>query len=148
MARPSTYSEIIAQEICEAISTTPQGLNRICSENDSFPCKSTIYQWLERHPDFRERYTRARELQADVLFEECMEIADTPLPGVVEKETPNGIEVTREDMLGHRRLQIDTRKWMIAKLAPKKYGTDKQEVTHLPGDTLTEFLGKLRAGVA
>ena len=31
-------------------------------------------------------------------------------------------------MLGHRRLQVDARKWMLGKLNPKKYG-EKLDVT-------------------
>ena len=31
-------------------------------------------------------------------------------------------------MLGHRKLQIDTRKWMLSKMLPKIYG-DKLELT-------------------
>ena len=52
------------------------------------------------------RDTRAREAQADKLFKECLEIAD--------KATPENVSVAR--------LQVDTRKWAAARLAPKKYG--------------------------
>jgi hypothetical protein len=38
-----------------------------------------------------------------------------PVPAV-ETRTRTG------DMLGHRRLQVEARKWYAAKLAPKKYG--------------------------
>jgi hypothetical protein len=43
---------------------------------------------------------------ADKLFKECLEIAD--------KATPENVSVAR--------LQVDTRKWAAARLAPKKYG--------------------------
>ena len=42
----------------------------------------------------------------DKLFKECLEIAD--------KATPENVSVAR--------LQVDTRKWAAARLAPKKYG--------------------------
>lgn len=32
------------------------------------------------------------------------------------------LEVSKADMIEHRRLQIDARKWMAAKLRPKVYG--------------------------
>ena len=62
------------------------------------------------------RDTRAREAQADKLFKECLEIAD--------KATPENVSVAR--------LQVDTRKWAAARLAPKKYG-DRVEHDHKGG---------------
>ena len=65
-----------------------------------------MYTWLRENEDFLERYARAREAQADKLFKESLEIAD--------KATPENVSVAR--------LQVDTRKWAAARLAPKKYG--------------------------
>ena len=62
------------------------------------------------------RDTRAREAQADKLFKECLEIAD--------KATPENVSVAR--------LQVDTRKWAAARVAPKKYG-DRVEHDHKGG---------------
>ena len=50
-------------------------------------------------------------------------------------------------MLEHRRLQIDSRKWLAAKLAPKKYGARSEH--HITGeltvDTLAERLARAKA---
>src|SRR5262245_17178470 len=62
--------------------------------------------------DFLERYTRAREAQADLFFKECLEIADRGRDSENESQAR-----TQRD-----RLRVDTRKWMAARLAPKKYG--------------------------
>jgi len=62
--------------------------------------------------DFLERYSRARDAQADKLFKECLEIADRGS----ESENENPQRIQRD------RLRVDTRKWMAARLAPKKYG--------------------------
>ena len=70
------------------------------------PSQQSVYTWLREDVDFLERYTRAREAQADKLFKECLEIAD--------KATPENVSVAR--------LQVDTRKWAAARVAPKKYG--------------------------
>ena len=56
------------------------------------------------------------------MAEECLELADTPKFGVKQVESEDGIIVTREDMLGHRKLQIETRLKLLAKWNPKKYG--------------------------
>jgi hypothetical protein len=94
------------------------------------PDKSTIFRWLERHQEFSDQYARAREMQAEALADEITYIADTPMPGIKTKTTDKGVEVTEGDMIEHRRLQVDARKWIASKLKPKKYG-DKTETTHV-----------------
>jgi hypothetical protein len=43
--------------------------------------------------------------------------------GEKTKIMPDGkTETIKGDMIEHRRLQVDARKWMAARLAPKKYG--------------------------
>jgi Bacteriophage Sf6, terminase small subunit-like len=56
--------------------------------------------------DFLERYAHAREAQADKYFQEIVEIADAA--------TPETVNVAR--------LRVDSRKFTVARLAPKKYG--------------------------
>lgn len=76
---------------------------------------------------FAAQYTRAREIGYERLSDEILQIADTPKIGskTVKKET--GTETTRGDMIEHRRLQVDARKWMLAKMLPKKYGDKMQQ---------------------
>jgi hypothetical protein len=64
------------------------------------------------------------------LADEILDIANTPVVGVKTKTNEKGeVETTEGDMIEHRRLQVDARKWIAAKLKPKKYG-DKQEIEH------------------
>lgn len=110
MGRPSTYNEEIADTICEAIANGG-ALYLMCQERPDFPGEKTIYQWLERHPAFAQKYARARERQADRRVEEMIVIADTC-----------------EDA-NKARLQIDARKWHASKLYPKRY-SEKNVVEH------------------
>jgi len=71
---------------------------------------------------FAENYARARRYWAEAEFERMMEIADTPQLGEKTKTTDKGVEITTGDMVEHRRLQVDTRKWALARMFPKKYG--------------------------
>lgn len=107
MARPSDYTDETAELICEEIA---QGaaLYRLC-ERDDMPAERTVYQWLERFPEFAQKYTRARDRQQDREVDHIVVIAD-------EAEDAN-----------LARLRIDARKWRASKLAPKKYG-DKMEL--------------------
>jgi hypothetical protein len=67
-------------------------------------------------------------MQADYIFDQIIDIADTTKEGVIIKDGPDGREVTTADMIQHRRLQVDARKWVVSKLLPKKFG-DKIDVT-------------------
>ncbi|MGH9735446.1 MAG: terminase small subunit protein [Candidatus Acidiferrales bacterium] len=124
--RPSGYTEQIAAKVCERIATSSDGLRQICKELGLTP--SAVYRWLQERPEFQEQYARAREAQCQLLADEIVEIADTPEEGTVRKQDAKGVETRTGDMLEHRRLRVDARKWILAKLQPHKYG-DKQEVS-------------------
>lgn len=131
MGRPSDYTLEIATEICGLLASG-QPLVAICRGEES-PDVRTVYRWLAAHEEFRLMYARAREDQADTLADQIIEIADTPLLGVKTKTDDEGnVETTEGDMIEHRRLQVDARKWIASKLKPKKYG-EKLDTT-LRGD--------------
>lgn len=88
----------------------------------------TIYSWMETHKGFFERIARARDLGQEAILEDALRIADTPLVGVVNTYKDGAlVETKEEDMLGHRKLQIETRLKLLAKWNPKKYG---DRITH------------------
>ncbi len=115
--RPSTYSAELADMICERIAKG-ESLNRMC-KGDDMPAQSSVFKWLTEHKDFSEKYTRAREAQADVLFDEILEIADSQEDDVYIKD---GQEFTNHDVIARAKLRVDARKWMAGKLRPKVYG--------------------------
>lgn len=125
--RPTIFSAEIAAAICERLANG-ESLLAICRDL-AMPNRSTVYRWLAADKEFCDKYARAREAQADYLAEQALEIADTPQIGIKTKTGPNGMETTEGDMIEHRRLQVDTRKWFAAKVAPKKYG-DKITTEH------------------
>lgn len=86
------------------------------------PPQSVVFQWLSKNPSFAENYARARQYWAESEFEKMMHIADTPQIGEKTKTTEKGVEVITGDMTEHRKLQVDTRKWALARMFPKKYG--------------------------
>lgn len=91
---------------------------------------TTVWNWMQKDAAFAETIARARELGEEVIAQECMAIADTPLEG--EEQTikaDGGIEIKKSDMLGHRKLQIETRLKLLAKWNPKKWG-DRQQIEH------------------
>lgn len=130
MGRPSTFKAEIAASICQRLADG-EALDRICEDTPGYPPASTVRQWvIDDVQGFAADYTRARELQAHKLAEEIIEIANTPIEGVTTTtKADGGVEEKRGDMLEHRRLQIDARKWYLSKVLPKVYG-DKLAVEH------------------
>ena len=105
--RPSDFTQEIADTICEHIADG-RSLRAICADDD-MPSKSTVCRWLARDEAFRDQYAHAREMQADSLFDDCLDIAD-------------GRRAMREGCdpdVQRDRLAVDTRKWMAGKLKGK-----------------------------
>lgn len=115
---PFVWTDEIEVEIFERIAKG-ESARQVC-EDDWLPSETTLYKRLSGDPDFAERYARARERQADVIFDEVQEIADGA--------TPESVAVDR--------LRIDVRKWRAGKLRPKVYG-DKLDLNHSGGITVT-----------
>lgn len=125
--RPSSYTDDIALQICERLSDG-RSLRSICLDDD-MPGQTTVFRWLAANETFRKQYARAREAQADAIFDEMLDIADNSTNDWMERrgENAEGYELNG-DHVQRTRLRLDTRKWMASKLAPKKYG-DKLDVT-------------------
>lgn len=150
MGRPSEFSEEVANAICERL-IEGESLRSICRDED-MPHASTVCRWLGSKEEwgeaFREQYAHARDAQADTLADEILSIADTQVPGEKRTIKPDGsVEVVEADMIEHRRLQIESRKWLAGKMKPKKYG-DKvtQEHTGAEGGPIQIITGVPRAG--
>jgi len=86
------------------------------------PAQSSGFKGLIEHADFGKKYVHARTAQADVLFDEMLHIADTPVVGLKTITKASGVETVEGGTIEHRRLQIDARKRIIARMAPNKYG--------------------------
>ncbi len=130
------FNPAIADEICRRLAEG-ESLNAICKD-DGMPAESTVRGWaLDNVHGFGANYARAREIGYDRLAEEILRISDTPEVGVIRTEKPDGgEEVKYADMIEHRRLRVDARKWMLSKMLPKKYG-DKLELGGEVGVSVT-----------
>jgi hypothetical protein len=132
--------EYAINAILDLISTTTMSIRAACQHLGNSPDTATIFRWLDADAAFRERYARAREAQAHVLADEMIEIADTPQVGqIVTTKADGSVETRSGDMLEHRRLRIEARKWLMGKLRPKVYG-DKQLHTGSDGEGPVEFV--------
>jgi hypothetical protein len=103
------WSAKVAAEVLARIEDG-RGLREVCAEPD-MPVHSTVTRWLNERPDYAEAYRQARVAQADRLFDLAWRIA---------------LEA-REDEVATARLKIQTLKWRVGKLAPRKYGPLKAQ---------------------
>lgn len=126
MARPSDYSPEIAETICTRLSLG-ESLRQVCAD-DGMPDKATVFRWLHRHAEFRDQYARAREALSEHWAEEIIEIADDSRGDTFVDD--DGNERTNHEVVARSRLRVDSRKWLMSKLAPKKYG-DKVTQEHV-----------------
>ncbi len=125
--KPWEYDESIALEVCLRISQG-ESLRAIC-EDKAMPSERTVYRWLAATPVFRQAYVRAREAQMDHWSDEIVEIADDASNDYIERIGKDG-EVERvfdPEAVQRSKLRIDTRKWLMSKLAARTYG-DKVDV--------------------
>lgn len=151
MGRRSIYTPELANEIIERISNG-EPLKAICRD-EHMPTWSVVYRWIRDIPDFATEMNIARDMGADAIAEEALSIADTPVVGEETEESETGRKVRRGDMLGHRKLQVETRLKLLAKWHPKKYGDrTAMELTGADGGpvriTDTERAAKIAAILA
>ena len=89
-----------------------ESLNVICKDK-TLPSKQTIYELLKNDKQFSDNYARAKDVGIIKQSIDIMEIADAA-------------GLTREE-IQKATLQIETRKWLLSKLMPKKYGSQQQQ---------------------
>lgn len=124
----TSFSTEVFDTICERLADG-ESLRAICRDED-MPAAGTVCRWLAEDEEgkLREQYARARELQADALFDDVLDIADDARNDWMERrgEEDAGWQANGEH-IQRSRLRIDARKWMAGKLRPKVYG---EKVAH------------------
>lgn len=126
--RPSIYTPAIADEICQRIEAG-EALVNICNKSAHLPAPHTVRQWLcdpdqTRYNGFAINYARARESQADTIYEEIQDIEAKVQSGEIDPQAG--------------RVLIDSKKWRAGKMKPKKYG-DRVDIAVDP-DSLDTLL--------
>ena len=118
VGRPTTYNEEIASLICARMADG-ESLRSICRD-DAMPALSTVFLWVSKHFEFSEQYKLAMASRADAMFEDMIDIADDGRNDYIVNG--DGEERFNTEHVQRSRLRLDTRKWMLSKMLPKKYG--------------------------
>ena len=86
--------------------------------------QSTFNLWVNEDVELAAEYARAREDLIERIANEVLELSDADV-GMQPDGKKDWAAVQKH------RLQVDSRKWLLSKLAPKKFG-DKLELTGDP----------------
>ena len=121
--RPTTYNAETATTLCGYLAEG-QSLRTAC-KNEGMPNPSTVFMWMRASAEFSKQYEQAKQEAADAMAEELLDIADDGSNDWMEKHDENG-EVAGYKVNGEHiqrsRLRTDVRKFLMAKMKPKKYG--------------------------
>jgi hypothetical protein len=134
----------VAQHVCAELKAG-RSLESICKDG-GMPHVATFLDWVSEDPSGSGKdYAHAREIGYALLAEEIIKLSDKTGEWVeVHKTDSDGRPLFDKagqpimdrvhvplsaDVIAHKRLQIDTRKWMLSKMLPKVYG-DKLTQEH------------------
>jgi len=92
----------------------------------NMPSSRTFYKWIDESDDKVKRYARSCYLRSEILFDEIIDISDDNKRD--RRTLKDGQEVVDHEVIARSRLRVDTRKWILSKMNPEKYG-DKVDVT-------------------
>lgn len=104
VGRPSTYSDEIADIICDRM-INGENFSQICAD-PMMPSRAALYRWRAARPDFDARCARAREALADFLLDKIEAMA----------------EATTEENYQSQKVKISTAQWRAEKMAPRTLG--------------------------
>jgi hypothetical protein len=116
--------EEMFNSICYKIEVEGLALRNVL-KLDNTPSSRTFAKWLREDANKVKQYTRATDGRADKIFEDIIVICDSTEDDIITNE--DGAKITNHNVIQRDRLRVDTRKWYLSKLNPKKY-SDKIQV--------------------
>ena len=133
MANVSTFTQEAADMICTQLAEG-MSLREICRQ-EGMPNKSTVMRWLHSQAGFRDQYARAKEIGIEAIAEDILDIADDASNDWMERYDKEGNNTGWQfngEAARRSQIRIDSRKWLLSKLAPKKYGEKVEQTIQGP----------------
>jgi len=99
-------------------------LNAGDAPDPNFPARMTIFDWLA-DADFTRAYLEARRAGCEAMVDELLVIGDDhgeDEDWCISEKTGDLVRTVDHEHINRSRLRVDSRKWYVAKLAPKLYG--------------------------
>jgi hypothetical protein len=132
MAYSEKQRKEIVDFVCNEIAEG-KSLRFVLSNNDNMPARNTFLEWIDNDTKKSNQYARAMELRQETIFEDILNIADNQEEDVLIND--DGVAMTNHNVIQRARLRVDSRKWMLGKMNPKKYG-DKLETDNKHSGTI------------
>lgn len=133
---PSDYTQTLADKICLLISNGKP--LRTIEKMSGMPSRVTVWRWIRDKPEFCNQYARAKEDYTEAMAEEILDISDDSSDDIqiIKDKQGNEREVVDWEVVNRSRLRVDTRKWLMSKLLPKKYGEKIEADVRFPDGIL------------
>lgn len=112
-ASVTTYEAAIMEGICDRIAKG-ESLDKVC-QGEHMPVRKTVFAWLNNIPECATMYQNALAMRGEHYADQIVDMAD----GAIGQPT---------EVVSATKLAVDARKWVAARLLPKKYG-DKLDVS-------------------
>ncbi len=143
--RPTTYTPLIAQEICDTMRATDIPLSDHCKNNAHWPAYSTVYLWFNDHPDFSDAYYTAIDQRNDYWLESQVRIADFDANDMYINS--KGESVPNMAALARAKMRMDARRWVIQMTSThyykRKLANIKQEEAKEDANNISKLIGIL-----
>lgn len=131
VGRPTDYTEELVSEFCARM-VEGRSVRSICHDED-MPSASTIFLWISKHEGFSEQYAIAKEASVEALADDILDIADNASNDWMEAHGDSEGYRQNGEAIRRSKLRVDSRKWLLSKIAPKKYGEKVQQEVSGPG---------------
>ena len=105
---------------------------------------------MSKDEKLAEQYARAKTKQLELMADEILQISDESTGDdlFTEEDTKEGRSarnVLNHEFVQRSKLRVDSRKWLLSKLLPKKYG-DKIDVEHSASESLMALVAARLGG--
>jgi len=121
--RPTGYGPGIANKVCSLVASG-KTLRAACIVL-KIP-EDTAYGWLFSYDEFRQSYTHARHIRADIAFgEQILDIADDGRNDWIEAKNGGAPRLNKEAIL-RSKIRIEARQFHMSRLHPQQWGERQQ----------------------
>jgi hypothetical protein len=136
IGRPTKFTPKLAENMLARIAQG-ESLNKICKGDDA-PNYTTVVRWLNDDESFRKNYAHAKAIGAEKFADEIVDIADDAEGDWITLE--DGRRICNHENIARSKLKVDARKWVAAKLLPKKYGDVAPEINVNTGTQVVQLV--------
>jgi hypothetical protein len=153
------YEEMTEEQLAWFLREVTKGaaVKLMPGRRSDFPSEYELWKGIgDETSRLSKLYAQGKQLAVARIEEQIAEVSSTPQFGeiVIQRQVPtkfgieDTVEVRKVEMLGHRTLLVDTLKWQLAHIRPKKHGRQPDVGGDGSNDQLKALFGALMSGPA